>query len=166
VTRSGRPDQWDERALLAHTLDWTRATVHLKCEGLGDEDARRAPLPTSPLMTIAGVVNHLRWVEHWWFEVNLLGVECRAPWTDEDPDAEFRLAVEVPLKQLLDEYEAQCARSRELLAGFDLDTWSKRPRENGQVTLRWIAFHMIEETARHNGQLDLLREMADGVTGY
>jgi hypothetical protein len=63
------------------------------------------------------------------------------------------------------EYEAQCARHRELVASLDLDTPSQRPVSGAPVTLRWILFHLIEETARHNGHLDILREMADGVTG-
>src|SRR6266545_3883004 len=68
--------------------------------------------------------------------------------------------------RLLEEYEAQCARNRELAAGLDLDTPSKRTISTGEpVTLRWILFHMVEETARHNGHIDILRELADGVTG-
>jgi hypothetical protein len=78
----------------------------------------------------------------------------------------MRIAVAVPIAQLLDEYEAQCARYRDLVASLDLDTPSKRPvRDAGPVTLRWILFHLVEETARHNGHLDILRELTDGVTG-
>jgi hypothetical protein len=78
----------------------------------------------------------------------------------------MRIAVEVPIAQLLDEYQAQCARYRDLVASLDLDTPSKRPPNTGEpVTLRWILFHLVEETARHNGHLDILRKLADGVTG-
>jgi hypothetical protein len=76
-----------------------------------------------------------------------------------------RIAVAVPIAQLLDEYEAQCGRYRDLVASLDLDTPSKRPVDGRPVTLRWILFHLVEETARHNGHLDILRELADGVTG-
>jgi uncharacterized damage-inducible protein DinB len=164
--RTDTPVSWDERAMLGTFLDYVRATVHAKCVDLSEADARRAPLPASPLMTLAGLVSHLRWVEYWWFEVMLLGEEDRGPWTDEDPDREMRIAVESPIADLLDEYESQCARYRELVSRMDLDTWTERNISNRKpVTLRWILFHLIEETARHNGHLDILREMADGVTG-
>lgn len=79
------PVSWDERTILTTMLDYARDTVHAKCAGIAEQDARRAPLPGSPLMTISGLVSHLRWVEHGWLEVTLLGEEDRGPWTDEDP---------------------------------------------------------------------------------
>jgi uncharacterized damage-inducible protein DinB len=166
MPRTQLPPAWDERTMLATFLDYTRATVHAKCAHLAEEDARRAPLPGSPLMTISGLVSHLRWMEHFWFQVMLLGEADRGPWTDDDPDREMRIAVQVPIAKLLDEYRRQCAHSRTLVAGLDLDTQSKQPVSTGElVTLRWILLHVIEENARHNGHLDLLRELADGVTG-
>jgi uncharacterized damage-inducible protein DinB len=166
TSRTDVPPAWDERTMLATFLDYTRATVHAKCAGIAEDDARRAPLPGSPLMTISGLVSHLHWVEYSWFEVMFLGEEDHGPWTKEDPDREMRIGVEIPIVQLLAEYEAQCARYRELVASLDLDTPSKGKISTGEpVTLRWILLHLIEETARHNGHIDLLREMADGVTG-
>ncbi|MEZ0075795.1 DinB family protein [Planotetraspora sp. GP83] len=166
MTRTDTPPTWDERATLATFLDYVRATVHAKCEGVSEEDARRAPLPDSPLTTMSGLVSHLRWVEYSWFQVVFLGEEDEGPWTDDDPDREMRIGVDIPLRELLDDYEAQCARYRELVAANDLEATAKRPIRDGRhVTLRWIIMHLIEETARHNGHLDILREMADGVTG-
>jgi uncharacterized damage-inducible protein DinB len=147
-------------------LDYARTTVRAKCEGISDDKARQAPLPTSPLMTVSGLVSHVRWVEYSWFEVVFLGHEDQGPWTDEDPDREMRIAVDLPLPQLLDDYDAQSERYRELVAGLDLDSRSQRTMSDGQtVTLRFVLLHLIEETARHNGHLDILREIADGVTG-
>ncbi len=161
------PVSFDERTVLTTMLDYARDTVHAKCAGLSEAGARQAPLPGSPLMTIAGLVSHLRWVETSWIEGKLLGREIDAPWTDEDPDREFRIAVEMPLAQLLDDYRDTCARHRELVAPLGLDTpsrgelgWRSEP-----LTLRWILFHLTEETARHNGHLDILREIADGTRG-
>jgi uncharacterized damage-inducible protein DinB len=161
------PPSWDERTVLTTMLDYARDTVHAKCAGLSDADARLAPLPGSPLMTISGLVSHLRWVESAWIEEHMLGGAIDAPWTDDDPDREFRIAVEVPLARLLDDYRATCARHRELVASLDLDTpsrgalaWRAEP-----VPLRWVLFHLTEETARHNGHLDILRELADGARG-
>jgi len=161
------PPSWDERAILTTFLDYARDTVHAKCAGLSDAGARRAPLPGSPLMTISGLVSHLRWVEDAWIEKRMLGGEIDAPWTDDDPDREFRIAVEVPLTQLLAEYRAACARHRDLVAALPLDTPSRGGpgRQTEPVTLRWILLHLTEETARHNGHIDILRELADGTRG-
>jgi hypothetical protein len=87
----------------------TKQSQAPRSAGLSDADARRAPLPGSPLMTISGLVSHLRWVESSWIEATLLGGAIGAPWTGDDPDREFRIAVGVPLAQLLAEYRAACA---------------------------------------------------------
>ncbi|MFJ6460284.1 DinB family protein [Streptomyces sp. NPDC091387] len=166
MTRTDSPPAWDERTQLTTFLDYTRATALAKCEGLSQEDARKALLPGSPLMTLAGVLNHLRWVEYAWFEIDFLGGEDEGPWTEEDPDREMRIAVDMPLADVMAEYEEQSARYRELVAAHDLDTLAKRPRSDGHhPDLRWILLHLIEETARHNGHLDIIRELVDGSTG-
>lgn len=160
------PTAWDERATLTRMLDYARDTMRVKCEGLGDSGARAAPLATSPLMSIAGLVSHARWVENDWFDRIFLGGEDLGPWTEEEPDREFTVALDVPLSQLLEEYAADAARHRELVARTDLDTHSVRTINTGDtVTLRWIVLHLVEETARHNGHVDILRELTDGVTG-
>ncbi|GAA2959383.1 DinB family protein [Streptomyces enissocaesilis] len=166
MTRTDEPPTPDERASLATFLDYVRDTARAKCDGVSPEDARKAPLPGSPLMTLCGLISHLHWVEYYWFQVVFLGEEDEGPWTDEDPDREMRVALDVPLANLLAAYEAQCVRYRKLVAEHDLDTEAKRARRNGKhPNLRWILLHLIEETARHNGHLDILRELADGRTG-
>ncbi|KAA0935294.1 MULTISPECIES: DinB family protein [Streptomyces] len=169
MTRTDMPPAWDERTQLATFLDYVRDTARAKCEDVSPQDARRAPLPDSPLMTLCGLIGHLRWVEHHWFQVVFLGEEPAGPLaaaTEDDPDPEMRLAVEVPLPQLLAEYEEQSARYRRLLAEHDLDTPARRPVRDGKpVDLRWIVLHLIEETSRHNGHLDIVRELLDGRTG-
>ncbi|AIS00332.1 hypothetical protein SGLAU_21900 [Streptomyces glaucescens] len=166
MTRTDTPPAWDERTQLTTFLDYTRDTARAKCEGVSAEGARTAPLPGSPLMTISGLINHLRWVEYYWFQVFFLGEEDEGPWTEEDPDREMRIAVDIPLPDLLREYAEQAARYRELVAAHDLGTRSRRTIRDGRhVDLRWILHHLIEETARHNGHLDIVRELVDGTTG-
>jgi uncharacterized damage-inducible protein DinB len=171
ITESSRtddiPERWDERTVLVTMLDYVRDTVHVKCAGLSDAQARRAPLPGSPLTTISSLVSHLRWVEYYWIRVILLGEQKHSPITEDDPDGEMRLGLSVPLAQLLAEYRASCEQLRQRVAPLDLDTPSRGALtwRTDPVPLRWILFHLIEETARHNGHIDLLREMADGVTG-
>ncbi|MFV6032618.1 DinB family protein [Streptomyces sp. NPDC056264] len=163
---SDTPPAWDERTQLTTFLDYARDTARAKCEGVSAENARTAPLPGSPLMTLSGVINHLRWVEYYWFQVVFLGEDDKGPWTDEDPDREMRIGVDFPLTQLLDEYAEQSARYRELVAETDLDAPAERAIRDGRhVDLRWIILHLVEETARHNGHLDILRELVDGTTG-
>ncbi|WP_393078649.1 DinB family protein [Streptomyces sp. LN704] len=166
TTRTDTPPAWDERTQLATFLDYVRDTARAKCEGVSAQDARSAPLPGSPLMTLCGLISHLRWVEYSWFQVVFLGEEDAGPWTEEDPDREMRIAVDVPLADLLTDYEQQAARYRTLVAGRSLDDTARRPIRDGRhVDLRWILLHLIEETARHNGHIDILRELADGETG-
>lgn len=167
--RTDTPPTWDERAQLATFLDYARATARAKCEGVSAEDARKAPLPGSPLMTVCGLINHLRWVEHYWIDVMYLGNEQSGPLaeaTDDDPDPEMRTAVDIPLPRLLAEYEEQSARYRRLVSDRDLDSTAERPISDGRhVDLRWVLLHLIEETSRHNGHLDIVRELVDGRTG-
>lgn len=143
--------------MLAGWLDWQRATVRVKCAGLSDADAYRSLLP-SPLTTVAGLVSHLRSVEYGWFEWSFLG----GPESGLD---DWKVSG-VPLTQLLDDYDAQCARSRAIAAAHDLDeleAWAPPGLE--LVSLRWIVCHLIEETARHLGHLDAIRELIDGTRG-
>jgi uncharacterized damage-inducible protein DinB len=164
--RTDTPQVWDERGTLTAMLDYVRDTVRAKCEGLSEVDARSAPLPTSPLMSISGLVSHIHWVEYSWFQVRFVGEEDQGPWTEEDPDREMHFALDTPIGDLLDAYDAQSERYRALVAATDLDARSVQATRAGEhVTLRWIVLHLIEEIARHNGHIDLLREMADGVTG-
>ena len=157
----------DERAQLVGWLDLQRATVHYKCAGLSEADAHRALLQTSPAMTVAGLVSHLRWTEHCWFEVLLLdrGKEVN-PQFGEVEDGDF--AVDgVPLARLLEQYERQCAVSNEIVAATPLDAPAKNAEYGADsLTLRWILCHMLEEVARHVGHLDLLREQLDGARSY
>jgi uncharacterized damage-inducible protein DinB len=160
------PPAWDERSMLTTFLDYARASAVAKCADLASEDVGKAPLPGSPLMTLGGLISHLRWVEYHWLQVIFLGEEDQGPWTDEDPDREMRIGAWTAMPELLATYEEQSARYRELVAATDLTATAKRPVRDGvHVTLGWILMHLIEETSRHNGHMDILREMADGTTG-
>lgn len=153
-----------EREQLNGFLDFLRGTVVLKATGLTDEQARRSLVP-SELTTVAGLVSHLTYVEQYWFGQVLDNQPD--PWKERiaaDPDAEFRAALDIPIEQLLAEYEAECQRNRELVAKLDLSATGTTAK--GQpVNTRWVLIHMIEETGRHAGHLDLLRELLDGSTG-
>lgn len=161
------PGAAGERTQLVGWLDMQRAVVHWKGEGLSDEDAHRAVLPASPHLSMAGLVSHLRWVEHCWFEVLLLGRPAEGPQFDDGPeDADMRVGG-IPFAQLLEEYDRQCAVSNEIIAAHALDDSGRHPGYRaGEVNLRWMMLHMIEETARHAGHADAIRELLDGEKGY
>ena len=164
--RTDLPQSLDERSVLLTMLDYTRRTAIAKCEGLSDDDARRQVLPTSPLMTMSGVISHLRWVEWSWIHDDLLGEPDEGPWTEEDGDREFHYRLGDPLAAVLADYEALARSHDELFAGLDLDQVSVGTVDDGRhVTFRWILHHLIEENARHNGHLDVMRELIDGTTG-
>ena len=113
-----------------------------------------------------GLVKHLAWVERWWFEHVFGGKDVDFPWSDEDPDADFRVEPDETVADIVVLYEAAVATSNAIIAGADLDDTAKGDSGRGSPSLRWIVGHMIEETARHAGHADIVRELVDGETGY
>jgi uncharacterized damage-inducible protein DinB len=164
LPKDQRPQPTDgstERETLESFLDLNRATVIYKATGLSDEDAARRILPS--LTTVSGLIRHLADVERSWFRDDLAGEEqVPTRWSDEDPDGEFRVTAADSLAEIIADYERACDESRSVSASFTLDD---RGKNNDGVTLRWILVHMIEETARHCGHIDILRELLDGATG-
>lgn len=158
------PEAGDERATLEGFLDFLRATVVQKVAGLDDEQSRRPLLESSPLMTPAGIVKHLTAVERWWFS-HALADDHDLPWLfdRDDHDFEFRLTPQDSVDAVLAAYQQECERSRSVVAAMALDEIGRRAKMVRSV--RWVLTHMIEETARHAGHLDLLRESIDGVKG-
>ncbi|HVE64049.1 MAG TPA: DinB family protein [Mycobacteriales bacterium] len=154
-----------ERPMLEAMLDWYRAGVLSKVAGMSQADATSTPLP-SPT-TAAGLVKHLALVEDFWFTVGIGKAAIPEPWAGVDftvdPDWEFRTATEAPLAESVALYVQACERSRAVNANHSLDDIGTDRR--GDFTLRWVLVHMLEETARHLGHLDILRELADGTTG-
>jgi hypothetical protein len=167
MDRQRPPIVADERTQLVGWYDLQRAIVHRKCEGVSEADAHRPVLPASPLMTMAGVVSHLRWAEHLWFNVLFLGEPATGPMFDGDVEDADMMVSGVPLDRLLADYERQCAESNEIIAAHSLDEPGKSTDyDEGAASLRWMLLHMLEETARHAGHLDAIRELLDGTKGY
>ncbi|MEV4465812.1 DinB family protein [Micromonospora echinofusca] len=153
----------DERAVLESFLDFHRGVVLRKLRGLSDADAARRLVPSAT--TVAGLVRHLTLVERNWFPCLLApGPGDVYLTTEEDALASFTLTDDDTVERLAAAYEQACARSREVAARFGLDHVVPHP-QLGEVSLRWILVHMIEETARHAGHADILRELTDGATG-
>ncbi len=143
-------------------LDYFRSVMVRKVEGVDPQALRMSPVPSGTCL--GGLIKHLAYVERWWFQAVWAGREVDFPWSEDDPDAEFRLEAGESADSLVALYRGECEISRQVV-GADPDLDASVPGRHGEVSLRWIMVHMIEETARHAGHADLLREMADGATG-
>lgn len=153
-----RPE--DERTALLQRLDQYRAIAAAALLDVPWPRASARLLP-APDLTIAGIVKHLAWAEDRWFQGRLLGVEMPAPWNRvgaDDPDSSMRLTPGDTVEGILELYSSACDRSRHAVARFDALTQVAAVPSfgTGPVNLRWILVHMIDETARHAGHLDLL----------
>lgn len=156
------PERGGEREMLDGFLDLQRATVVYKATGLSDADAARRLLPS--LTTVAGLIRHLADVERSWFREVMDGEAMISyRWSDEDPDGEFRITDGDTLAEIIADYESAVAESRAVQLRHSLD--DRCQGREARFTLRWITVHLIEETARHIGHIDILREMLDGATG-
>ena len=163
--RTEPPFVSSERAMLEAWLEFHRTTLLLKCEGLGDAERKRRPVPTSKL-SLHGLVRHMAEVERSWFRRTLLR-EPDAPSIWYDPaveDSELIPLDDADWDADLSAWLAECDQSRAAAAGHDLDDTGLRRGE--PCSLRWIYLHMIEEYARHNGHADLIRELVDGSVGW
>lgn len=155
-----RPE--DERSALVQRLDYYRALALAALDSVPWDDASARLLPATD-MTIAGIVRHLAWAEDRWFTGRLVGAEMPAPWDQpgaDDPDDAMRLAAHDTAGSIASLYSEACDRSRHAAAACNSLSQSASVPSfgNGPVNLRWILVHMIDETARHLGHLDLLRD--------
>lgn len=164
--RFAGPTTGDERGLLVAALDAQRATLRLKCAGLGTESARRSVPPSS--LSLLGLVRHLADVERRWFRVVLAGQDAELRFSSpENPEGDFDGAASAPevVEESWTAWEEEVAFAEAFVAAaphLDVegeDAW------RGVVSLRWVLLHMVEEYARHNGHADLLRERIDGAVG-
>jgi len=151
-----------ERETLNGFADWYRQVVVNKVDGLSRDDATRVMTPTglSPL----GIVKHLAWAETGWFRDTFGGESARG---DVPVDESFVVAPDDTVESVIASYRDACEHSRRVVRAAPLlDKLSARESSyRGRTSLRWILIHMIEETARHAGHLDIMREQIDGRTG-
>jgi uncharacterized damage-inducible protein DinB len=152
----------DEKESLYVALDRHRDAVLWKLEGLGDEDLRRPMVPSGT--NLLGVVKHLGACEYGWF-CDTFGREHEPlPFDEDDPEADLRVEPDETTADVLAFYDRARKAADQVIADLEVEdtgtAWS-----GGTVTLRWVLIHMIEETARHAGHVDILRELIDGAIG-
>jgi hypothetical protein len=151
----------DERSQLHWFLTMQRDTLLWKLEGL-TEAQLQTPHPPSSL-TLIGLVKHLTRVERSWLQQDLLGPSVQS---FDFPDDEWHLGPDETCAAVIEDYREAIRRSDTIVAQASLDTVLVNPHPlQAGVTLRWALFHMIEETARHVGHADLIREAIDGAIG-
>ncbi|MBT1002041.1 DUF664 domain-containing protein [Paenarthrobacter sp. DKR-5] len=152
----------DEKASLQASLDRHREAVIWKLEGLDDAAARRPMVPSGT--SLLGLVKHLAAVEYGWFCTTFGHPTEQLPFDDEDEEADLRVQPDETMADILAFYRRARTSSDEVIAGRGLDdtgtAWSGET-----VSLRWVLIHMVEETARHAGHVDIIRELIDGRTG-
>lgn len=162
------PPAGDDRSTLIAFLEFQRAVVMRKSEGLSTEQGRMRI--ASSALSIAGLLRHLTFVEAYWFTQIFAGEQAPEPWRDApwdaDPDWDFHTADSLALEDLRRELARTWDASRAIVDGASgLDELAAVARDDGRHDLRWILVHLIEEYARHAGHADLIRESIDGVTG-
>jgi uncharacterized damage-inducible protein DinB len=159
VTRPEGPLTGDERPMLQAVLDWHRATLLYKCQGLTGEQLAERTVPPSEL-SLLGLIRHMTRVERIWFRQRfadeLVGnaYEKGTDFAGAEPE---RAAADYA--RLTEEWRLAdaAAANAPLDATFTAGDYT--------MSLRLLYLHMIEEYARHIGHADLLRERIDGATG-
>ncbi|HEY7626052.1 MAG TPA: DinB family protein [Ilumatobacteraceae bacterium] len=149
-----------EKLTLLTSLQRHRDVMVWKLDGLDEAAARRKVVPSGT--SLLGLVKHLAAVEYNWF-CETFGRETEP--LPEDSEADFRIEDDETVAGIVAFYRRSWAAADETISALDLDdvgtAWF-----GDAVTLRWVLVHMVEETARHAGHADIIRELIDGATGY
>jgi uncharacterized damage-inducible protein DinB len=143
---------------LTAMLDWLRVALYDKLDGVEEEAARRRLVPSET--TLLGLVKHAAMVEATWFRYRFAGEEDPYP-----EDEGFELYDSDDVSSVLGLYRTECDKSRVAIRDASPDDPAARDLRGMAYNLRYILIHMIEETARHAGHADILREQIDGSTG-
>lgn len=151
-----------EKESLHASLNRHREVVLWKIEGLDDEQLRRPMTPSGT--SLLGLVKHLGAVEYGWFCTTFGRQTERLPFSDEDPEADLRVTPDESSEHILAFYARARAAADQVIVELDLEdrgtAWF-----GSDVTLRWVLIHLVAETARHTGHLDIIRELIDGAVG-
>lgn len=159
----------DERDALLSYLEAQRGAVHRAAYGLTDEQAKATP--TASELSVGGVVKHLASVEYGWVQVNMAGREHYDQPTQETWGDNFRLVGDETLDAVQAKYREVAAETEEFVRSLpDLDQMYDLPDQpwfpDEPRSARWILLTLIQETARHAGHADIVRESLDGATAF
>lgn len=151
-----------EKESLLVALDRHRDVVLWKLEGLDDDALRRPMVPSGT--TLLGLVKHLAGVEYGWFCETFGRPTEPLPFDEDDPEADLRVEPGESTEDVVAFYRRAREAADRVIEEVGIDetgtAWF-----GDAVSLRWVLIHMVEETARHAGQMDIVRELIDGATG-
>jgi uncharacterized damage-inducible protein DinB len=151
-----------EKESLVASLGRHRDVLLWKLEGLEDAQLRQPMTPSGTSML--GLVKHMASVEYGWFCDTFERPSDPVPFDPDDPDADWRVEPDDTVESIVDYYERARAASDEVIAEMDVEAMGSA-WFGDSVSMRWVLIHMIEETARHAGHMDIMRELIDGQTG-
>ena len=165
VERPDPPRVSGERETLRIFLDFHRATLAMKCDGLSDDQLRAQSSPPSTL-SLLGLVRHMAEVERTWFRRVIAGEDIPLVWS---PEGDFQAAYDATKasrSEAFATWQSEVEHARRIEAEAEsLDVTGHQSRWDEDVSLRFVMLHMIHEYARHNGHADFLREAIDGTVG-
>ncbi|MFI1400097.1 DinB family protein [Streptomyces sp. NPDC020681] len=165
VKRTAPPLLAGERETLRAFLDYHRATLAMKADGLSDDELRRQSMPPSTL-SLLGLVRHMAEVERTWFRRVINGEDLPLVWSDE---GDFQVAYDASAAtraEAFDAWQTEIEHARRIEKEAEsLDVTGHQARWGEDVSLRLVMLHLIHEYARHNGHADFLREGIDGTVG-
>jgi uncharacterized damage-inducible protein DinB len=163
--RIGPPTLAGERETLRGFLDYHRATLAMKAEGLSDDDLRRQSMPPSTL-SLLGLVRHMAEVERTWFRMVINGEDIPLVWS---ATGDYQVAYDASGStgaEAFAAWQGEVEESRRIeRRAASLDVRGVHRRSGEEVSLRLVMLHVIHEYARHNGHADFLREGIDGTVG-
>jgi uncharacterized damage-inducible protein DinB len=167
--RADPPSRGNERDTLVAFLRWHRETLELKCSGLDAGSLARRSVGFCT-MSLLGLLRHMADVERGWFRRVMAGEDApRHFGSASNPDEDFDGAVPDPavVEQAWAAWRAEVAFAERFVSEApSLDLPGKIPDNwHGEMSLRWVLKHMVDEYARHNGHADLLRQGIDGAVG-
>jgi uncharacterized damage-inducible protein DinB len=151
-----------ERESLVIAVDRHRDAALWKLEGLDDQQLRR-PMTASGT-TLLGLIKHLGAVDYGWFCASFDQAHEPLPFDDGDPDADLRVEPYESTADILAFYDRARSAANAAVDRLGIDA-TGTAWFGGSVSMRRVLIHMIEETARHVGQMDIMRELLDGATG-
>ncbi|BEP14296.1 DinB family protein [Acidothermaceae bacterium B102] len=152
----------DERSGLLVFLEQQRQALRASIRGLTEFQAHQ--IPSASTLSLATLLFHVIRVERRWTEVVIAGCPVPDIWPLPDPAADFRLPPGLRVPDLLDAYSTAAAGTHRVVAGV-LDLGQPcADEESSHLSVRWVLLHLIEETARHAGHADIIRESIDGAS--
>jgi uncharacterized damage-inducible protein DinB len=156
------PPRGNEKDSLKAAMDRHRDAVLWKLQGLDDEQLRRPMTPSGT--NLLGLVKHLAYTEYGWFCEPFGRDFVPSPAVDDKDDLEMTVTADETTADIIAFYAKARADADAAIEALDVealgDAWFGE-----QVTMRWVLIHMVEETARHAGHMDILRELIDGAVG-